>query len=124
MEDMTYEQYQQMMQGIKPDLTDCPLRSVLEIVQGKWTLRVLFELSKKDSMRFGELKKQIGGVTNTVLSSTLRALEEARLVERTQYNEIPPHVEYSLSEAGRQIYPVFIAMVEWGQKYLGKEGQA
>lgn len=118
MDEMTYEQYQEMIQNIKPDLKDCPLRSVLEIVQGKWSLRVLFELSKKDHLRFGELKKQIGDVTNTVLTNTLRSLEEAKLVERIQYNEIPPHVEYSLSEAGKQIYPVFIAMVKWGQKYI------
>ncbi len=118
MKDITYEEYQKMIQNIQPDLTNCPLSSVLEVVQGKWSLRVLFELSKKEQMRFGELKKQIGEITNTVLTNTLRCLEDANLVKREQYNEIPPHVEYSLSEAGKQIYPVFIAMVQWGQKYL------
>lgn len=97
---------------------NCPVRKTLELIQGKWTLYVIFELSKVETIRFGELKKKLPGITNTMLTSTLRSLEEHKLVLRVQYNEIPPHVEYSLSEAGKELYTVFVEMGRWGSKYL------
>lgn len=97
---------------------NCPVRKTLELIQGKWTLHVIFELSKVEMIRFGELKKKLPGITNTMLTSTLRSLEEHKLVSRVQYNEIPPHVEYSLSEAGKELYTVFVEMGRWGSKYL------
>lgn len=118
MENMSYKEYQNLINSIDPEMKDCPLKLSLDVLQGKWSLRVLFELSKQDTIRFGELKKRLGEVTNTVLTGTLRNLEEAKLVSRVQYNEIPPHVEYSLTEAGREIYPVFIALVQWGKDYI------
>ena len=96
----------------------CPVRKTLELIQGKWTLYVIFELSKVETIRFGELKKKLPGITNTMLTSTLRSLEEHKLVLRVQYNEIPPHVEYSLSEAGKELYTVFVETGRWGSKYL------
>ena len=96
----------------------CPVRKTLALLQGKWTLYVIFELSKVETIRFGELKKKLPGITNTMLTSTLRSLEEHKLVLRVQYNEIPPHVEYSLSEAGKELYTVFVEMGRWGSKYL------
>lgn len=97
---------------------NCPVRKTLELIQGKWTLYVIFELSKVETIRFGELKKKLPGITNTMLTSTLRSLEEHKLVLRVQYNEIPPHVEYSLSEAGKELYTVFVETGRWGSKYL------
>ena len=97
---------------------DCPICKTLELLQGKWTLYVIFELSKVDAIRFGELKKNLPGITNTMLTSTLRFLAEHELVSRIQYNEIPPHVEYSLSEAGKALYPIFVEIGKWGKKYL------
>ena len=97
---------------------NCPVRKTLELIQGKWTLYVIFELSKADVLRFGALKKKLPGITNTMLTSTLRFLEEHGLVTRVQYNEIPPRVEYSLSEAGKELYTVFVEMGRWGSKYL------
>ena len=97
---------------------DCPVSKTLELLQGKWTLYVIFELSKTDSIRFGELKKRLPDITNTMLASTLRFLAEHGLVSRVQCNEIPPHVEYSLSEAGRALYPIFTEIGKWGSKYL------
>lgn len=102
---------------------NCPVRKTLNLMQGKWTLYVIFELSKAEVLRFGELKKKLPGITNTMLISTLRFLEEHKLVTRVQYNEIPPHVEYSLSEAGKALYPVFVEMGNWGNNYLA-ESQA
>ena len=118
MNDMTYEEYQRFASAIGPSSEGCPLSALLATVQGKWTLRVLFELSKRDQMRFGELKRQIPAATNTVLTATLRSLEEGGLVTRTQFNEIPPHVEYSLTEAGKDMYPVFIALLDWAEKHV------
>ena len=69
-------------------------------------------------IRFGELKKELGGITNTMLTSSLRELEQDGLVNRMQFNEIPPHVEYSLSDKGKDLLPVFYEMTKWGFKYL------
>ncbi len=120
MNDLTFEEYQKFVQTLKPLVEGCPVLSTLELFQGKWSMHVLFELSKKDSIRFGELKKQLDGITNTMLTNTLRGLEENGLVTRVQFNEIPPHVEYSLSEAGKNVYPIFVEMAKWGQKYNGE----
>lgn len=116
-----YTEYQRLANSINSDMENCPLKLALEALRGKWSLRILFELSKRDAMRFGELKKRLGEVTNTVLTNALRNLEDVKLVNRIQYNEIPLRVEYSLTEAGRELYPVFIALVQWGEKYFLEE---
>ena len=96
---------------------NCPVRKTLELIQGKWTLYVIFELSKVETIRFGELKKKLPGITNTMLTSTLRSLEEHKLVLRVQYNEIPPHVEYGLTEKGRGMLKVIYEMIRWEELY-------
>lgn len=70
-----------------------------------------------DSVRFGQLKKDLLGVTNTMLTKSLRELEEDGLVHREQFNEVPPHVEYSLTDMGHDLLPVFYAIMNWGFKY-------
>ncbi len=70
-----------------------------------------------DRIRFGELKKELPGITNTMLTNTLRELEKDGLVLREQFNEIPPHVEYSFSDMGRDLLPVFYSMMVWGFKH-------
>ena len=77
-----------------------------------------FELTKVDTIRFGALKKRIGDITNTMLANTLKELEQEGIVLRAQFNEIPPHVEYSLSDSGKELYPIFYEMALWGSKYL------
>lgn len=96
----------------------CPVRRTLELFQGKWNVRVIYELSNADFTRFGELKKLVGGITNTMLTSTLRELETKGIVHRQQFNEIPPHVEYSLTESGKALSVIFDEMRTWGTKYL------
>ena len=96
----------------------CPVRMALSIFESKWNLRVLYELIVASPLRFGELKRAIPYISNTMLTTTLRELEGLNLVSREQFNEIPPHVEYSLSESGRAIVPVFEAVGEWSEKYL------
>lgn len=117
MAQMTFQEYRESIGAIPPS-DHCPVAKMLHLFQGKWTIRVLFELSKVDAIRFGDLKRQIPGITNTMLTSTLRYLEENKLVSRIQYNEIPPHVEYALSEAGQNLYPVFVEFANWSLKYL------
>lgn len=114
--EISFEEYRELIAKIDPD-ADCPVNSILEIFAGKWNTRVLFELTKADSIRFGSMQKQIGGITNTMLAATLKNLEESGLLIRTQFNEIPPHVEYALSEKGKEIYPIFIEMADWAHKY-------
>lgn len=117
METLDFEKYRQDVINTT-SIEDCPVYKTLELFRGKWTVRVLFELSKSDSIRFGELKKLISEITNTMLASTLKELENANLVVRVQFNEIPPHVEYSLTESGKALFPLFTEMAVWGKKYL------
>lgn len=116
MGNMTFEQYQNFLNQIEPD-KNCPVQKLIGILSKKWNLRVMFELTKKDSLRFGELKARIGNITNTSLSATLKELEESGFTDRVQFNEIPPRVEYSLTEKGKMLYPVFAAMAEWCRVY-------
>ncbi|HJA07599.1 MAG TPA: helix-turn-helix transcriptional regulator [Candidatus Mailhella merdigallinarum] len=96
----------------------CPVKKTLVLISGKWNARVLYELVTQGSVRFGALRKSIPDISNTMLTATLRFLEEQGLVHREQFNEIPPHVEYSLSESGKALIPVFDAIGRWGETYL------
>ena len=103
---------------IPTEIENCPIYKVMELFQGKWSVWVLFELSKNETMRFGELRKAIPNISNTMLTATLKDLEERKLVERVQYNEIPPRVEYTATERAKELRNVFEAMSKWGNKYL------
>ena len=114
---MTEEEYlQRVLSG--PVREDCPVRRTLELLSGKWRTHVIYELCKKSGCRFGELRKAIPRITNTMLTATLRDLEGLGIVHREQFNEIPPHVEYSLTEKGRGLLPVFTELAKWGETYL------
>lgn len=97
---------------------NCPMRRTLELISGKWRTHIIYELCKKPSCRFGELKKAVPRITNTMLTNTLRDLEELGIVHREQFNEIPPHVEYSLTEKGKALLPVFAELAKWGENHL------
>ncbi|MGN1167321.1 MAG: winged helix-turn-helix transcriptional regulator [Lachnospiraceae bacterium] len=98
--------------------TNCPIYRTLEMLSGKWRTHVIFELCRHDSCRFGELKKLMPKITNTMLTTTLRDLESLGIVKREQFNEIPPHVEYSLTEKGKGLAPIFYEIAKWGMTYL------
>ena len=115
---MTYEEFLEREKGgIVTAKGNCPITPLLVMLQGKWKNQVLYELCGKEPIRFGELKKNLTGITNTMLTSTLSDLERDRLIKREQFNEIPPHVEYSFTEKGRDLMPVFYAMMNWGFRY-------
>lgn len=94
--------------------------AAFEIFQSKWYARVLFELCQKNPSRFGELKRAIPEISNVVLTSALRGLEEKKLIVREQFNEIPPHVEYALTESGMAMLPIFYEIIRWEEKYLSE----
>jgi len=91
----------------------CPIRRALELMSGKWRPHVLYELCRCPSLRFGQLKKTIPHITNTMLTATLRDLERLGVVSRTQFNEIPPHVEYALTDSGKALFPIFYEIAKW-----------
>lgn len=96
---------------------NCCVLPVLGMLQGKWKTYILFELCKCDAIRFGELRKNLPEITNTMLTSSLRELEQDGLVSRIQYNEIPPRVEYSLTEKGQDLTPIFYEIYKYGMKW-------
>ncbi|NRA29431.1 MAG: helix-turn-helix transcriptional regulator [Parvularculaceae bacterium] len=93
----------------------CPVEAALEIIGGKWKGVVLFHLLE-GTMRFNELNRAVGGVTQRVLTKQLRELEEDGLVAREVYPVVPPKVEYSLTAKGRSLEPILIALRQWGME--------
>lgn len=115
---MSYNEFlTRVKEGIITENGNCPVTPALTLFQGKWTDQVLYVLCIYDTIRFGELKKNLPGITNTMLTATLKNLEAKGIVCRKQFNEIPPHTEYSFTEKGRDLYPIFYAMMNWGYKY-------
>lgn len=115
---MSYDEFLvKVKEGIVTPSGNCPVTPVLLLLQGKWKNQVLYELCINDTIRFGQLKRNLQGITNTMLTSTLRELEADGLIKREQFNEVPPHVEYSFTEKGKDLMPIFYEMMNWGFKY-------
>ena len=98
------------------DMPDCPIETTLTLISNRWKVLILWDLLG-GVKRFGELKKLLGGISQKVLTANLRQMEEAGLLTRTVYAEMPPRVEYALTETGRSLRPVLEAMLEWGTRY-------
>lgn len=94
----------------------CPVETTLMLIGDKWKVLILRDLMP-GTKRFGELKKSIGSVSQKVLTAQLRDMEEKGLVSRKVYAEVPPRVEYSLTELGRSLNPILDAMRTWGEDY-------
>ena len=99
----------------------CPVELVIELISGKWKLLILRELMS-GTKRFSQLQRSIPGITQKMLTKQLRELERAGLVERKVYPEVPPRVEYSLTELGRSLEEIFDAMHRWGERYMKEMG--
>lgn len=95
----------------------CPVESTLELIGGKYKALILWHLSES-TLRFSELRKAISGATAKMLTQQLRELEAQKLVHREVFPIIPPKVEYSLTELGRSLLPILVAMRDWGAAYL------
>ena len=91
----------------------CPLEYGLEIFGGKWDSRVICVLNEKKVLRYSEIRKEMGNITDAVLSSTLKKLITNGLIQRKSYDEIPPKVEYSLTEKGESVVPILQSICRW-----------
>ena len=102
-------------------LPACPVETTLTLISDKWKVLILRDLMP-GTKRFGELKKSVGNVSQKVLTSQLREMEQSGLLIRTVYPEVPPRVEYTLTDLGRNLKPILDAMQSWGEAY--KAGSA
>ena len=112
---------QEILQDTRDALfPDCPIRNVLARVGDKWSLLVLYTLQHKGSLRFKQLQRLLPDISQKSLTQTLRILEEDGFVSRKVYAEVPPRVEYTLTETGYSLKPVVDAMWAWGADYQAK----
>ena len=98
------------------ELPACPVETTLLMISDKWKVLILRDLLG-GTMRFSELRRSIGGISQKVLTANLRQMERDGLVHREVYPEVPPRVEYSLTDTGRTLRPVIDAMKDWGTWY-------
>lgn len=103
----------------KKCLPACPVETTLTLISDRWKVLILRDLIP-GTRRFGELKKSIGKVTQKVLTANLRDMEEKGLVSRKVYAEVPPRVEYTLTDLGYSLKPILDAMQKWGEDYKAK----
>ena len=104
----------------KTELPACPVETTLTLIGDKWKVLILRDLMP-GTKRFGELKKSVGNVSQKVLTAQLRAMEESGLVNRKVYAEVPPRVEYSLTELGKSLKPILDSMWAWWEAYKAKQ---
>ena len=95
---------------------ECPVTYTLSILGGKWKWLIIYLLFEHNILRYGELKKRLLGITHKMLSQQLKELDAANLINRKEYQQIPPKVEYSLSEQGKTLLPILNLMCECGRK--------
>lgn len=96
-----------------------PFTYTMSLIDGKWKMHILFWLWKMEILRYGELKKAMEGITHKMLSMQLKELEKERLILRHEYPQIPPKVEYRLSERGQSLMPVLHSICKWGGEHEG-----
>ena len=97
-------------------LDECPLTHALNLIGGKWRLPIIWALYKNGTMRYNELKRSIDGITSMVLTQSLKELELCGIINRVQFMEVPPRVEYSLTGDGEALIPALKALADWGKK--------
>ena len=100
----------------KEELPECPVATTIQLIGSKWKLLILRNLLQRP-WRFNELKKSLEGISQKVLTDSLRSMETAGIITRTIYPEVPPRVEYALNDLGQSMRPIIMAMEEWGINY-------
>lgn len=98
-------------------LEDTGFNYTMSLIQGKYKMVILYTLMEFETVRFNEMQRYIGGITYKTLSSTLKALESDGLVNRREYPQVPPKVEYSLTEKGKSLIPILDQMCDWGSQH-------
>lgn len=101
----------------------CPLEYGLEIFGGKWNSRIICVLAAKQMLRYSELRKEMGNITDAVLASTLKALIANGIVSRKSFDEIPPRVEYALTEKGASVVPILQSICHWSGAFYKENNQ-
>ena len=101
----------------------CPLEYGLEIFGGKWNSRIICVLAAKQTLRYSELRKEMGNITDAVLASTLKALIANGIVSRKSFDEIPPRVEYALTEKGASVVPILQSICHWSGAFYKENNQ-
>lgn len=107
----------------KEEMPACPVATTVQRIGSKWKLLILRNLMVRP-WRFNELKKDLAGISQKVLTDSLRSMEADGLITRTVYPEVPPPVEYALSELGESMRPIMDAMEAWGRNYQERNSQA
>ncbi len=97
---------------------ECPVMTTLRVIGGKWKPAILYELLQNEVCRFGELKKSVGIITQKMLTQQLRELEADGIIERKIYAEVPPRVEYKLTDYGKSLRLILSEMADWGLNHL------
>ena len=100
----------------KDELPECPVATTVQLIGSKWKLLIMRNLLQRP-WRFIELKKDLDGISQKVVTDSLRSMEEDGIITRTVYPEMPPRVEYALSDVGESMRPILTAMQEWGTNY-------
>lgn len=116
----SYAEFKNEKTRKRAELPSCPVETCVQLIGAKWRLLIMRDLLMNESMRFGQLQRSVGKVSQKVLTSNLREMEDAGLVIRRVYPEVPPRVEYSLTETGKSLKPVIDAMWAWGSDYQMK----
>ena len=98
------------------DIIDCPAERAVYFIGGKWKIRILFNLSRKKKVRFGELKRNLKTITQQMLSKQLKELEQDGIVNRKVHQIVPPKVEYSLTEFGNSLIPILRSFSDWNKR--------
>jgi DNA-binding HxlR family transcriptional regulator len=106
------------MKSSKKSETECPVAATLAVMGGKWKAVILFHLLTDGTYRFAELRRKIPGISERILTQQLRELEGDEIIHRKVYAEIPPKVEYSISEYGKTLRPIAELMCVWGKKHI------
>lgn len=101
----------------------CPLRLAMDIVGGKWRLSIICLLKDGKPLRYNQIKRGVPGITNVMLSQSLKHLEEYGIVNRQQYNEVPVRVEYQLTDNGRTLLNVLRQLNDWGNQYISQDSK-
>lgn len=103
--------------GKVKQLSDTPFGYTLSVIGGKWKMVIIYLLAENEPVRFNDLKRQIGAITYKILSSQLKELERDGMVERKEYPQIPPKVEYRLTDKARTLLPILEGLCEWGAQH-------
>jgi len=106
---------ERILKKISTDFDDCPVRTVLDRIGDKWSILVMVTLGENEKLRFNELHKLIGDVSQKMLTVTLRTLEADGLISRTIYPEVPPRVEYEITKLGKTLLPHINGLAQWAK---------